>query len=207
MSLLHTRGLGCVRGTRRLFAELDLALDPGQCLRVVGANGSGKTSLLRLLAGLAGPSAGEVLWRGAPLARQREAFARECLYQGHLPGLKDELSGVENLRAELALDGIAADDEAIERALVGWGLARAMHLPVRVLSAGQRRRVALARLAFSDAALWILDEPFNALDVAAVEQLAQRIDRHLRRGGLAVVTSHQSVPLQSTGVQVLELDA
>lgn len=179
-----------------LFRGLRLQLAAGQLLRVEGANGAGKTSLLRLLAGLALPAAGQVHWRGQPIRRQRDAYARELLYLGHLGGLKDELTPVENLAIETDLAGTpGATPQRIAEALSGWGLARQLALPLRVLSAGQRRRAALARLQLSDAALWILDEPFNTLDVHAVAQLGRQIEAHLARGGLAVVTSHMELPI------------
>ncbi len=202
---LQAMQLACERGRRTLFRQLDLDLDHGQLVRVEGANGAGKTSLLRLLAGLARPSSGEVLWHGLPIAGQRESYAQALLYQGHPIGLKDELTPLENLRCEQALDGHRDDPQATEAALLRWGLAAQLRLPLRVLSAGQRRRVALARLTLSVAALWVLDEPFNALDVQAVAQLGRLIEQHLARGGLAVVTSHQPLPL--AGARTLRRDA
>jgi heme exporter protein A len=206
--MLETLDLACLRGDRRLFRGLNLQLRSGQLLRVEGANGAGKTSLLRLLAGLALPAAGEVRWNGQPIRRQREAYAQALLYMGHLGGLKDELTARENLQIDCALSGAADIDTArIDAALGGWGLARQAALPLRVLSAGQRRRAALARLQLSTAALWILDEPFNALDVDAVAQLGQCLERHVDGGGLAVITSHMPLPLPPERVQSLRLIA
>lgn len=206
--MLDVQDLACQRGSRRLFARLRFGVAPGQLLRVEGANGAGKTSLLRLLAGLGLPSAGQVCWGGRPILAQRDDYARALLYLGHLAGLKDELSPTDNLRIEAGLGGAgAADEVAICAALARWGLARQARLPLRVLSAGQRRRVALARLGLSDARLWILDEPFTALDVDAVRQLGSTLDGHLARGGLAVLTSHQDVPLASTRPIRLKLGA
>ena len=194
--MLETTDLACIRGDRVLFKGLGLALGSGELLRVEGENGAGKTSLLRLLAGLALPAAGEVRWRGQPIRRHREAYARALLYLGHLGGLKDELTPVENLAIEADLAGCpGVTPERIERSLAFWGLQRQLRLPLRVLSAGQRRRAALARLPLSEATLWILDEPFNALDVAAVAQLGRQIEAHLDRGGMAVVTSHMELPI------------
>ncbi len=204
---LQAQALACVRGRRTLFEALELTVERGQLLRVDGPNGAGKTSLLRLLAGLTEPAAGQVRWQGLPIARQREAFARQLLYMGHLPGLKDELSALENLLTDTALLGLEADDGALRAALAHWGLQAQLKLPVRVLSAGQRRRVALARLSLVDAPLWILDEPFNALDSAAVAQLGLTLDRHLARGGLAVITSHQALPVPPALVRTLRLTA
>lgn len=192
--LLSTHELACTRGMRTLFRALSFTVSAGQVLRVEGENGAGKTSLLRLLAGLALPSAGDVRWCGAPIAAQRERCARELLYLGHASALKNDLTPLENLRVMARLHGDAADDATLRGALERWGLAAAWRLPVRVLSAGQRRRAALARLALTRARLWILDEPFNALDSAACEHLCRCIERHAGQGGAAVVTSHQALP-------------
>ena len=205
--MLEAHDLACRRGNRRLFSALSFSLQPGQLLRVAGANGSGKTSLLRLLAGLGLPTAGEVRWHSRPVQRQRDAYARALFYHGHLGGLKEDLSPLENLRADAGLTGSAVDDEGLNQALVQWGLARQARLPVRVLSAGQRRRAALARLALVDAPLWILDEPFNALDSDAVAQLGRQIEQHIAAGGLAVITSHQPLPLPAERVTTLQLDS
>ncbi len=205
--MLEAHDLACRRGDRRLFSALALTLQPGQLLRVAGANGSGKTSLLRLLAGLALPNAGEVRWRALPIQRQREAYARALFYLGHLGGLKEDLSPLENLRADAGLAGTAVDDDGLNQALTQWGLARQARLPVRLLSAGQRRRAALARLALVDAPLWILDEPFNALDSDAVAHLGRQIEQHIAGGGMAVVTSHQALPLAEERVTTLLLDS
>lgn len=204
--MLQAVDLACIRGDRRLFRGLHLELGPGRVMRVEGANGAGKTSLLRLLAGLALPAAGEVHWQGQPIRRQREAYAQALLYLGHLGGLKDELTPTENLSLDADLTGSArADPGHVAEALAFWGLTRQAGLPLRVLSAGQRRRSALARLRLSTAPLWILDEPFNALDVAAVAQLGRVIEQHVDGGGLAVVTSHMPLPIAASRVQSLEL--
>lgn len=204
---LEAADLACVRGDRRLFRDLSFKLGPATLLRVQGANGAGKTSLLRLLAGLGLPAAGEVRWLGTPVRRQRERYARALAYLGHLVGLKDELTPSENLRIEAGLAGWSGvDADRIAAALAGWGLARQAALPLRVLSAGQRRRAALAKLQLAEAPLWILDEPYTALDVAAVAQLTQHVEQHVARGGIVVMTSHQEVPLgAATRVQTLTL--
>lgn len=204
--MLEAQDLACVRGDRRLFRGLTFEVATGTMLRVQGANGAGKTSLLRLLAGLGLPAAGEVRWLGEPLGRQREAYAAALLYLGHLVGLKDELTPAENLRVEAGLCGWPdADETRIGDALAWWGLERQAALPLRVLSAGQRRRAALARLQLASAPLWILDEPFTALDAQAVGRLVDVLEQHLVRGGLVVLTSHQEVPLSGPRVQLLEL--
>ena len=209
--MLEAHDLACIRGERRLFRRLSFQAAAGQLLHVQGANGSGKTSLLRLLAGLALPSAGEVRWRGQPVRREREAFARELLYLGHLPALKDELSARDNLAWQQRLAGnrqsAAALARSLEQALAQMGLAREIDLPVRRLSAGQRRRAALARLQLAAAApLWILDEPFTALDAAAVQTLSGVIAQHVATGGCVVLTTHLVVDIAAANLASLRVD-
>lgn len=192
---LELRDLACQRGGRMLFRGIGHVLQPGQLLRVSGANGAGKTSLLRIVCGLLAPAAGQVLWQGQPLHAQREEFNRQLLYLGHAAALKDDLSALENLNVATRLSGAYAAADKARAALADAGLSGREHLPVRVLSQGQRRRAALARLAVQPAALWVLDEPFNALDSAAGEWLAGLVRAHLAHGGQLVLTSHQSVPL------------
>lgn len=209
--MLEAQDLACIRGERRLFRKLSFSATAGQLLHVQGANGSGKTSLLRLLAGLALPDAGEVRWRGQPVRRERELFARELLYLGHLPALKDELSARDNLAWQQRLAGNALPDaalaQALEQVLAQMGLAREIDLPVRRLSAGQRRRAALARLLLAAAApLWILDEPFTALDAAAVQTLSGVIAQHLATGGCVVLTTHLVVDIAAANQASLRVD-
>lgn len=186
----------CSRGGRTLFDGLDLQLAPGQWLQVRGANGAGKTSLLRLISGLLPPSAGEVRWRGQPVAAQRDRWCRERLYLGHEAALKDDMDPLENLQVASLLAGWPTSRAQARAALADAGLRGCERTPVRRLSQGQRRRCGLARLLLSrDAPLWVLDEPFNALDADACAWLAERLQDHLQRGGLLVLTSHQSVPL------------
>jgi heme exporter protein A len=199
---LELRDLGCVRGRRNLFRGINLTLLPGQLLRVVGANGAGKTSLLRMLCGLLAPAQGQVLWRGQPVHKAREEFNRQLLYLGHAAALKDDLSPLENLQVALRLGGAAPDEAAASQALADAGLRGREHVPVRTLSQGQRRRAALARLPLGQCALWVLDEPFNALDSAATAWLLGLIEAQLRRGGLVVLTSHQAVALGDAVPQV-----
>lgn len=193
--MLEIEDLACLKGDRLLFRGLALRLVPGELLRVAGPNGVGKTSLLRLVTGLALAEAGEVRWKGVPIARDREAFHRELLYLGHAPALNDLLTPLENLRFACAAAGDRVEEKACVQALERIGLANQLDLPARVLSQGQRRRVGLARLFLSSQrTMWVLDEPFTALDVAAVADLAQQLSAHCAAGGLVMLTTHQEAP-------------
>ncbi len=193
--MLTATGLSCVRGERRLFAGLDLAVGPGEWLHVQGENGAGKTSLLRILASLSPPAEGEIRWRGEPIGELAEDYRREMLFLGHHGAVKEELTPFENLLLAAQLDGAALDEAAALKALARFGLRGREDLAVRFLSAGQKRRVLLARLAVRQATLWILDEPFTALDVKAVDMLSGLIVEHVTGGGIAILTSHQTIPL------------
>ena len=203
--MLQARQIECTRGSRRLFHDLSFRLEARQALRVGGENGSGKTSLLRMLAGLSPVEAGEILWNAGRIAALGEDYRRNLVFLGHSNGLKDDLTAVENLRYALALAGLDAGDVALRVALGAQGLASVADLPARLLSQGQKRRVALCRLGFSaDKPLWVLDEPFAALDAASVARVAAVVVAHLRAGGMAIFTTHQEVEL--TGVQVCALE-
>ena len=194
--MLEATDLACTRGTRRLFEAVSFVLPRGEVLRVRGENGSGKTSLLRILAGLSPAAHGEVRWNDRPIRRQREEYAAEMVFIGHSNALKDDLTAAENLRYAAALAGVAASRVRIGAALAEEGLARAADLPVQWLSQGQKRRVALVRLALCGARrLWILDEPFSGLDRGAVTRLAARVSAHVRDGGVVVYTTHQEIDL------------
>jgi heme exporter protein A len=185
-----------------LFRQLALALPPGEVLRVAGANGSGKTSLLRILCGLLTPTAGEVRWNGAPIQSLKEEYARHVVYLGHAPAVKEELTGAENLRASCALAGLAPSADRIRDALARYGVPA--DKPVRQLSQGQRRRAALARLALSASApIWLLDEPFTALDAGAAALTRALLGEHAQRGGSMVYTTHQDAGLRDS--RVIEL--
>lgn len=192
-AMLTVSGLACSRGERRLFSDVGFRLDPGEWLHVQGANGAGKTSLMRVLVGLAHADAGEIRWREA--ATPSAEFRRDLIYLGHHAAVKEDLTPLENLRLAAALDGIGLDEKAALASLVRLGLRGREDLPVRVLSAGQKRRVLLARLLTRPAILWVLDEAFNALDVGAVRLLGELIAEHLGAGGMAVLTSHQPLPV------------
>ncbi len=193
--MLSATALSCIRGERRLFSGLDLDVGPGEWLHVQGENGAGKTSLLRILASLSPPAEGEIRWRGEPIAHLAEDYRRELLFLGHHGAVKEELTPYENLILAARLDGSELDEVEALKALARFGLRGREDLAVRFLSAGQKRRVLLARLAVRKATLWILDEPFTALDVKAVEMLSGLIVEHVTQGGIAILTSHQAIPL------------
>jgi len=193
--MLTATSLSCVRGERRLFAGLDLAVGPGEWLHVQGENGAGKTSLLRILASLSPPTEGEIRWQGEPVKALGEDYHRALLFLGHHGAVKEDLTPFENLTLAAQLDGSLLDETDALKALARFGLRGREDLAVRFLSAGQKRRVLLARLAVRKAALWILDEPFTALDVKAVDMLSGLIAEHVAGGGMAILTSHQNMPL------------
>ena len=202
-SVLEARAIACMRGERELFSGLSLQVLPGQCLHIRGENGVGKTSLLRLLTGLASPEAGEVLWNGHSIKKDASEYHSQLLFLGHRDALKEDLSALENLRMYAAIDGIALSEQDAFASLWRFGLKGREDLPVNCLSAGQKKRVLMARMVTRRAQVWILDEPFNALDIHAVLELQGLIAEHLENGGLAVLTSHQ--PLAIPGLRVLDL--
>jgi heme exporter protein A len=204
--MLEGVDLECVRGERTLFQGLDFTLERGALLRVAGANGSGKTSLLRIACGLTPPAHGEVRWEGAGIRALKEDYSRRLVYIGHANALKDDLTARENLLIASALAGLEVATEQATDALERFGVGGCAMLPARVLSQGQRRRVALARLALSSAfALWVLDEPFTALDAAAVEDLQALLAAQLERGGSVMLTTHQEVAIAAANVRRLDL--
>ncbi len=193
--MLEANELACLKGDRLLFRGLGLRLEAGEMLRVAGPNGVGKTSLLRILCGLAMQEYGQVRWHGLDIRRERESFHRALLYVGHLPALNDLLTPLENLRFACAAGGDDPGESACLDALARIGLGGQVDLPARVLSQGQRRRVGLARLFLSASRpFWVLDEPFTALDVAAVADLAVTLSEHCDGGGTVILTTHQDAP-------------
>jgi len=201
-AVLTVRELECRRGDRVLFAPISFAVGAGSIVWIRGANGQGKTTLLRTLAGLSAPAAGDLAWTGAP------EIAPRPLYLAHANALKEDLTVSESLRFLLLLSGQRVDGLDLDRALERFGMASRKDAFVRTLSQGQRRRVALARLAAQRELLpWLLDEPFDALDAAGVELLAGVIAQHARRGGAVVLTSHLPLPIDEPAPAIVELHA
>lgn len=203
--MLEVANLACARGEHRLFAGLSFALSPGELLQVQGENGSGKTTLLRTLCGFIHPLAGEILWQGVSIRELDEEYYADIIYLGHLNAIKDELNALENLRISSALAGCEVSDSVAIAALRRMGLRGRETFPVKVLSQGQRRRVALARLLISKAPLWILDEPLAALDVGAVGLMQEMIGEHLGRRGMVMFTTHQSLEVAGVETRCLTL--
>ena len=202
---LHAERLAARRGYATLFTDVDLAVGEGEALVVGGPNGCGKTTLLRILAGLTAPAEGEVRWHGEPV-RPFDPLLRGVLaFNGHLPALKDELTPEENLAAWIALDDRPARDADLVAALDAVALGRQRRLPVRVLSQGQRRRIGLARLRLVRRPLWILDEPLTALDAAGIDVLGALLGAHLEGGGLCIAASHQPLPVAGERLHSLAL--
>ncbi len=203
--MLAAQGLACLRGDRLLFKNVGFELQAGGLLYVLGENGSGKSSLLRLLCGLGMPEAGDVLWQGESIKQNAETYLSSLTYLGHLNGLKDDLTALENLQTSARLMGNDVNAQQALEALTAIGIARCAHLPARVLSQGQKRRVALAGLWLAKTKLWILDEPFAALDVASISVLTEQLSRHLAGGGMAILTTHQEVAVNAQSTQTLRL--
>lgn len=203
--MLEAVNLVCVRGTRRLFKDLSFSATRGELIELRGANGSGKTSLLRILCGLATPAAGEVRWQGKTIRSLGEEYFGAVAYLAHQNAVKDELSAIENLRISSAVSGNALKRDQAQEILGRIGLGRQQNLTARSLSAGQRRRLALARLLTSKATVWILDEVLTSLDDAAVKLSREFIDEHLKNGGIAIIATHQELNLSAPRVQRLNL--
>ena len=203
--MLEVVELECVRGDRRLISGLSFSLQQGELMHLHGHNGSGKTTLMRTICGLIRQSSGEILWRGEASRKLGEDFTRDLTYIGHKNGIKEDLNGVENLQLNCRLAGLPVARDRAWEVLEEMGLRGHEDLPARVLSQGQKRRVTLARLLLSKAPLWILDEPFTALDSAAVDFLQSIISGHVAQGGMVILTTHQEVSLTRGQVRQLRL--
>jgi len=204
-SVLTVSHLSCSRGHKALFADVSFELQPGQALHLEGDNGVGKTSLLRILCGLSAADAGEVRWQGQRTQDVATAFRSALFYLGHGLSLKEELSALENLLSDAAVAGRALTPEQAMHALARMGLRGREHLPLRVMSQGQKRRTALARLLASQAPLWVLDEPCVALDSRAVDGLRALLAEHVVQGGMVLFTSHQPVNLTTASGAVVDV--
>ena len=203
--MLEISSLECVRGDLSLFRDLSFSVNTGELLHLHGHNGSGKTTLLRTLSGLVKPGSGKVLWQGEDINELQEDFTRHLTYIGHKNAIKDDLSAVENLRIASQLDGFNLSEDEAWQALDRIGLKGIEDLPTKVLSQGQKKRVALSRLLVTKTRLWILDEPFVALDKQAVAFLEDVIRDHIAADGMAIVTTHQEVSLTRGRVKELKL--
>jgi len=203
--MLNVSSLRCVRGDRCLFKDVGFSLQDGELLHLHGHNGSGKTTLMRTLAGLGQPAEGEIRWQDELIGELDEEYTRHVLYIGHKNAIKDDLTAVENLLTSSLLDGFETPTRDAWQALAKMGLKGFEDLPSKVLSQGQKRRVALSRLLTTKTRLWILDEPFVALDKAAVAYLQDIIREHVANGGMVILTTHQEVELTSGTVKQLQL--
>ena len=196
--MLRVSHLSCTRGNKPLFADVSFELQAGQALHLEGDNGVGKTSLLRIICGLSPADAGEVCWQDKTIQQNATAFRSSLFYLGHGLSLKEELTALENLMSDAAVSGRTLSEPQAMVALARMGLRGREHLPLRVMSQGQKRRTALARLLASQAPLWVLDEPFVALDAKAVDGLRGLLAEHVAHGGMVLFTSHQPVTLTSS---------
>ena len=207
--LMEAKSLLCERDDRVLFEELSFAITAGDITQVEGPNGSGKTTLIRILCGLSSVYEGQLFWRGRPMSECREQFCQQHIYFGHLTGIKAPLSAEENLRwmaqcRGSSLKGLALDN-AVDQALAKVGLHGFEDAPVYTLSAGQKRRVALARLFLEPVALWVLDEPFTAIDRNGVAELESIIEQHAKQGGAVVLTTHHELSIDPSHLKVIRL--
>lgn len=205
MSLM-VKNLQCIRGEKELFSELSFALKSKQLMRIEGENGTGKTTLLRTLCGLYQPDQGEVLWHDVSIKKQAEIYLKDLFFLGHQNAIKSDLSALENLRINTALAGDNFSEDILLQALDDIGLFGSEYKPTAHLSQGQKRRVALVALLLNKAKLWILDEPFVALDGFAVKLLQDVIAKHVENNGMVILTTHQEVPLTDGEIIRVQLD-
>lgn len=203
--MLELINLDCVRGGRPLFRNLNVSVPDGTLLQVEGSNGSGKTSMLRIICGLMSPESGEVRWNGANIRSLGEEYFQTLAYLGHRNGIKEELTPLENLKISNSVAGNELNTENAQAALKLLGLEGRQNLPVRYLSEGQRRRAALARIITGAAKLWVLDEVLAALDTAAVGVVRTVLEQHLAEGGTAIVATHHDLQISAGSFQRLEL--
>lgn len=205
--LLSTTGLTCIREERLLFDQLNIEIHAGDIVQVEGPNGSGKTSLLRILAGLSQPFEGEVFFNNQLIRQSREEFHQQLLYLGHLPGVKGEMNAHENLSFNLALHGTICNPTDVMKTLGDVSLTGFEDSLASHLSAGQHRRISLARLFKSTARIWILDEPFTAIDKQGVYDLEQLFKAHISQGGCVILTTHQDLlTFESSQIKKITLD-
>lgn len=202
---LELIGLSCARGDQPLFVDLSEDVNTGELLHVAGSNGSGKTTLLRTLCGLTRAAAGDVRWRGTPIGKFGDEYRKYLAYVGHKDGIHGEMTPPENIRAYACASG-ATDADAVNRALTRLGLLAYASFPAKVLSQGQKRRLALARLLVVEKPLWVLDEPYTALDASSCRLVSQLLAEHLAGGGIAVLASHQSFEIPGAAAKRIDLD-
>lgn len=203
--MLEVENVGCIRGDRRLFKNISFSLPPGTFLQLTGPNGSGKTTLLRIICGLIAPDEGEIRWQGENIRSFGEEYFTDITYIGHRNGIKDELTSIENLRISNGLAGSNLSAEEAREILDQLGLGGREALASRLLSEGQRRRSALARLATSSATIWVLDEVHTSLDTTAVVLIKSLIEQHLAKGGIAIAATHQEFTVKASSFQRVKL--
>lgn len=203
--MLEVKSLECFRGERTLFKNLSFKVESGEILQVEGHNGAGKTSLLRILATLALPISGEVLWNGNDIDEIRADYLADLAYLGHHPGVKGELTPLENLRIAQSLHGLNHKHSDLFATLKQFSLNGFEDVPCHTLSAGQNRRVALARLLATTNKIWILDEPFTAIDKTGVKKIQELFENYLKAGGIIIITTHQPLEISTTEVRTLSL--
>lgn len=200
---LSAKGLTCIRENRILFEELSFEINAGDIVQIEGPNGAGKTSLLRILAGLSQPYSGDVYFNGASTTQNRENYCKQMTYLGHTPGIKGEMTAQENLEFYLSLHEL--NQEEAEATLAQVNLLGFEDAPAANLSAGQHRRIALARLWQSKSPIWILDEPFTAIDKQGVKNLEQLFVQHAEQGGIVILTTHQDLALPKEMIKTISL--